>query len=110
MEQDQKCRNIHRNGTCVAIAIFKRQINVGLFLVPFTEKTTMCIKEWNVQKKKKKKKTKKQKNYQVLEESTGEFIYNLEIEKAFLSAMAVKKRLKILTITESRMSLQQKST
>ena len=61
-------------------------------------------------KKKKKKKTKKQKHYQVLEESTGEFIYNLEIEKAFLSAMAVKKRLKILTITESKMSLQQKST
>ena len=24
VEQDQKCRNIHRNDTCVAIAIFKR--------------------------------------------------------------------------------------
>ena len=59
---------------------------------------------------KKKTKNKKQKHYQVLEESTGEFIYNLEIEIAFLSAMAVKKRLKIPTITESKMSLQQKST
>lgn len=55
-------------------------------------------------------KNKKQIHYEVLEESTGEFIYNLEIEKTFLSAMAVKKRLKILTITESKMSLQQKST
>lgn len=59
---------------------------------------------------KKKKKPKKQIHYEVLEESTGEFIYNLEIEITFLSAMAVKKRLKILTITESKISLQQKST
>ena len=58
----------------------------------------------------KKKKPKKQIHYEVLEESTGEFIYNLEIEITFLSAMAVKKRLKILTITESKISLQQKST
>ena len=55
-------------------------------------------------------KKKKKNNFEVLEESTGEFIYSLEIEKAFLSAMVVKKRLKILTITESKMSLQQKST
>lgn len=46
----------------------------------------------------------------VLEENTGEFIYNVEIEKAFLSIIPVKKKLKILSISKSKTSLQQKGT
>lgn len=46
----------------------------------------------------------------VLEENTGVFIYNVEIEKAFLSIIPVKKKLKILSISKSKTSLQQKGT
>lgn len=52
---------------------------------------------------------KQTKPMKVLEENTGEFIYNLETGKAFLSVFTIKKRLKILTISKSKTSLQQKA-